>query len=231
MQYNHFVNPKITFQIKRTQNISAKSLITKLWKEVCLKNCDYELDLIGVPYFIHKDDLKKIVPWYRKYTLIIKDKEENLGVEWKQQYLDIQIGWSTEMFAYIFGAAHVGIKHEIIRGAQIRDVSERPQSREEELSISMIHTGRIWFSRKYEFGKQWWHVADKAWKFKQFGAQVWCKCNWTASEIIPWPIPDDIDFQSYHSLYLLHESRQYFREMLTCEMRRKGENGYRWAYP
>ena len=208
----------------------GNSLVTKLWKEVCLKNCDFELDLVGVPYFIHKDDLKLIVPWFRKYILIIKDKEENQGNEWKQQYKDIQLGWGTEMFAYIFGAAHVGIKHEIIRGAQIRDVSERPKNREEELSISMIHMGRIWFPYEYKFGQQWWHTEGKAWK--RFGAQVWCKCNWTASDIIPWPMPDNgMDFQSYHSLYLLHESRQYFGEMLSCEMRHKGEHGYGWSYP
>ena len=38
--------------------------------------------------------------------------------------------------------------------------------------------------------------------------QVWCKCNWTAANVVPWPLPDGLDFMSYHTLRILHDSQQ-----------------------
>lgn len=41
----------------------------KLWKELCEKNCDREMDLVGVPYIVHRDDLREIAPLWRYYVL------------------------------------------------------------------------------------------------------------------------------------------------------------------
>ena len=38
--------------------------------------------------------------------------------------------------------------------------------------------------------------------------QVWCKCNYTAANVVPWPLPDGLDFMSYHTLRILHDSQQ-----------------------
>ncbi|ETO36150.1 hypothetical protein RFI_00912, partial [Reticulomyxa filosa] len=208
----------------------GSSAVTSLWKEVCLQNCDWPLDLVGVPYLVHREDLKKIAPWFRKYIMIMKEREET-DPSFAKKYevlFHIQMGWGTEMFGYIFAAAHVGIKHEVVWGIQIRDVSPRPQTPKDEKAFAMIHMGRAWFPRDYEPGKQWWHTEGRA--FRNFGAQVWCKCNWTASDIIPWPIPEGTDFQSRHTLYLLHESRMYFGEIpKKTKFRQTGPNGYHSA--
>jgi len=198
--------------------------VTQLWHEVCLKNCDWPLDLVGVPYLVHQEDLRRIAPWFRKYIMIMKEKEE-ANPEFAKKYAHIQMGWGTEMFGYIFAAAHVGVKHEVVWGVQVRDVSPRPRSIEQEKALAMIHMGRAWFPKSYEPGKQWWHTEGKS--FSHFGAQVWCKCNWTASDIIPWPMPENTDFQSRHTLYLLHESRMYFGEIpKKPQFRQIGPNGY-----
>ncbi len=101
-------------------------LVTKLWKEVCQKNCDWNLDLVGVPYIVHKDDLAQIAPYFKMYIEIMKQREED-DPAFLNRYKSIQMGWGTEMFGYIFGAAHAGIKHEVVWGIQRRDVSSRPK--------------------------------------------------------------------------------------------------------
>jgi len=206
----------------------GNSLVTRLWREVCKQNCDWNLDLVGVPYILHRDDLEVIAPLWKEYILLMKEREE-ADHDFLNRYASIQMGWGTEMFGYIFAAAHAGIKHEVVHGIQIRDVSGRPRNQEEERSYDMIHMGRAWFPPSYEKGKQWWHTEGK--EFSNFGAQVWCKCNYTASDIIPWPIPDGTDFQSRHTLYLLHESRQYFGEIPKTKFRQQGEHGYHSPYP
>ena len=49
---------------------------TKLWKELCLKNCDAPVDMVGVPYVVHRDDLEVIAPLWRDYSLRIKQMME-----------------------------------------------------------------------------------------------------------------------------------------------------------
>ena len=203
--------------------------VTDLWKEVCLQNCDFELDLVGVPYIVHINDLTKIAPWFLRYIEIMKDKE-NKDPKFLNRYKHIQMGWGTEMFAYIFGAAHVGIKHKVVWGIQLRDVSPRPKNKEAELGISMIHMGRIWFPCNKENGYEKWYHTEGRKDFGHFGCQVWCKCNYTASDIIPWPIAKGTDFQSYHTLYLLYHGRQYFGELPPSKFR-KPKQRYHEVYP
>ena len=111
------------------------------------------------------------------------------------------------MFGYIFAAAHVGVKHELVRGMQIRDVDPRV-SESEMAKIPMIHVGRAWFPKDYLPGWQWHNPEGK--DFKHFGNQVWCKCNYTAADIIPWPLPLGIDAQSKYTLTMIHDSYERF---------------------
>ena len=203
-------------------------LVTELWKEVCLKNCDWELDMVGVPYIVHKNDLAKIAPYFKLYINIMKEREE-IDSGFLNKYKGIQMGWGTEMFGYIFGAAHAGIKHEVVHGIQRRDVSSRPQTKKEELSIDMIHMGRAWWPKDYPLSSYYMHTEGKAWS--RFGTQVWCKCNYTASDIIPWPMPENgVDFQSYHTLYLLHYGREYFGPLPSSKYRKPSKR-YHEPYP
>ena len=56
--------------------------------------------------------------------------------------------------------------------------------------------------------RKWAHTEGKS--FRMYGTQVWCKCNYTASKIMPWPIPPGTDFQSTHTLALMHNSIEAF---------------------
>ncbi len=118
-----------------------------------------------------------------------------------------------------------------VHGIQVRDVSGRPASVEKEKSIDMIHMGRAWMPWDYEPSKKWEHTEGRAWS--RFGRQVWCKCNWTASGVLPWPYPEGrTDFQSRHTLYLLWHSRQFFGEMdPKSPFRLVGQHGYHVAHP
>jgi hypothetical protein len=182
--------------------------VDEVWSIVCEKNCERKkTDHVAVPVFIHRDDLKEIAPLWTHYTLKVR-KLMKTDPNFAKKYSHNQItGWSVEMVGYVYAAAHVGIKHDIKRHIQIRDVDSRP-SLELQKEITMIHMGRAWFPPEYEPGKKWWHTEGK--EFSAFGAQVWCKCNQTAGEIVPWPLPDEIDFQSYHTLSLLHEALEAF---------------------
>lgn len=75
-----------------------------------------------------------------------------------------------------------------------------------------------------------------------FGDQVWCKCNFTASTIMPWPLPEPqkpfggLDFQSYHTLRIMHESIETFGPIPENEeWRHKNladlKHAYHWSHP
>lgn len=47
-----------------------------LWKELCEHNCALELDLVGVPYVVYRDDLEAIAPLWKYYSILIKETLE-----------------------------------------------------------------------------------------------------------------------------------------------------------
>ncbi|GBG25071.1 Peptidyl serine alpha-galactosyltransferase [Hondaea fermentalgiana] len=178
----------------------------RLWKEVCLQNCDVDVDLVGVPYIVHRDDLAAIAPLWRSYTIMLKDRVAK-DSDFKQKYGHLDLAWASEMFGYNFAAAHVGVRHEVVRRIQVRDVDS--EHRADKLQgVSMIHVGRAWFPKTYAPAQKWAHTEGKS--FSHFGQQVWCKCNNTASTVIPWPLPPDADFQSTKTLEILHNSMERF---------------------
>ena len=184
--------------------------------------------MVGVPYIVHKEDLAAIAPYFKLYIDVMKEREER-DASFLGKYKGIQMGWGTEMFGYIFGAAHAGIKHEVVRGIQRRDVSARPATFAEELGIDMIHMGRAWWPKEYPLSARFMHTEGKAWS--RFGTQVWCKCNFTASDVIPWPMPHTgVDFQSYHTLYLLHHARAFFGALPSSKFRKPSKR-YHEPYP
>merc|ERR1712130_372658 len=194
----------------------SRHTVTKLWKEFCERNCNWHLDLAAVPYLVHRKDLAIIAPLWKFYSIKIKSRELSDSTL-LERYNDIQLDWCAEMYGYVFAAAHAGIRHDIKDFLQIRDVDSRP-SKEMIPHILMIHMGRAWFPPSYEPGLKWLHTEGK--EFSYFGNQVWCKCNDTANDIIPWPIPSGTDFQSNATLTLLHDSRKMFGPLPINKYRR-----------
>mmetsp|Transcript_21582 Transcript_21582/g.40307 ORF Transcript_21582/g.40307 Transcript_21582/m.40307 type:complete len:540 (-) Transcript_21582:361-1980(-) len=178
----------------------------RMWKEVCRNNCDVSLDLVGVPYIVHREDLAKIAPLWRSYTIMLKDRMDS-DKDFSEKYKSLDLSWAAEMFGYNMASAHVGVVHKVVPRIQIRDVdSERRKSKLQD--ISMIHVGRAWFPKSDPSAYRWAHTEGKS--FARNGQQVWCKCNYTGSVIQPWPVPEDADFQSTKTLEILHYSNERF---------------------
>jgi len=219
----------------------------RLWKELCEANCEREMDLVGVPYIVHRDDLARIAGLWKYYTLKVKERMEHNGqaahdqaaVEFENKYRSLDVNWASEMFGYNMAAAHLGVEHEIVSELQVRDVDgERTLERcRDKLSI---HMGRAWFPRNHPAAKKWIHTEGKS--FSMYGDQVWCKCNFTASTIMPWPLPapdkplGGLDFQSYHTLRIMHDSIEEFGPVpANEEWRHKRlddlKHAYHWNHP
>jgi hypothetical protein len=203
--------------------------VDEIWRIVCEENCDRaKTDHVAVPIFIHRNDLKKIAPLWTHYTLKVRNLMST-DEGFRKKYGHTQVtGWSVEMVGYVYAAAHVGVYHVIEHHLQIRDVEPRVSADRAD-RIPMIHMGRAWFPNNYEPGKQWWHTEGK--DFASFGAQVWCKCNFTAGDILPWPIPQGLDFVSHHTLTLLHEARESFGKLPASKYRMPGAHSWHVPYP
>lgn len=206
-----------------------------LWKELCERNCDLNMDLVGVPYIVHRDDLAKIAPLWKYYVLKIKYRLESSShgsAEFAQKYRSLDVNWASEMFGYNMAAAHLAIKHEIVHDLQVRDVDGERTFEQCKNRVS-LHMGRAWFPKGHPAAKPWLHTEGKS--FSMYGDQVWCKCNFTASTVKPWPLPDGLDFVSYHTLRLLHESEEVFGPVPENEEWRHKKHdlkhSYGWAHP
>eukprot|EP00656_Telonema_subtile_P001604 TRINITY_DN10701_c0_g1_i3.p1 TRINITY_DN10701_c0_g1~~TRINITY_DN10701_c0_g1_i3.p1 ORF type:complete len:157 (-),score=19.98 TRINITY_DN10701_c0_g1_i3:109-579(-) len=147
---------------------------------------------------------------------------------------NLQLGWCEEMYGYIFAAAALRVKHRITPGLQIRDVEAKlTWSQWEQSSYLMIHMGRAWFPRKYanEVTPQWVHTEGKRLRAPQT-EQVWCKCNYTAGTVVPWPLPEGIDMVSNITLTLLHDSLEKYGSPPSNKYRRvaDGDPGYKHRF-
>jgi len=202
---------------------AGSKLVMELYKDMCTV-CNDFVDYVAVPVFIHKDDLKPIATLWKKFVIAIKDRVDN-EPGFKQRYSGIQIDWGGEMHAYIFAASELGIRHETRRGLQIRDVDAPPDANRA-ASTYMLHMGRAWFPKDYLPGKKFWHTEGRAWSYR--GQQVWCKCNVTAADVMPWPLPDHgLDWQSNITLTYLHDSAELF-ELVDSKFR---PSNYHLSYP
>ena len=157
--------------------VSATRQVKELWRMFCHKRCveaENELDLVGVPYFVARDDLEKIAPLWRDYTIEMKDRVDN-DEAFKSKYAGVQIAWSTEMYAYVFAAAELGIRHTVISSLQRRDVDGGISSAAAaKQKIPMIHMGRAWFPKNAKTqAAPFQHTEGRNFNYR--GWQVWCK--------------------------------------------------------
>ena len=112
------------------------------------------------------------------------------------------------MVAYNAACATLKIKTEVVKDLQVRDI-ETSEDWYWWPELPMIHMGRAWFPKSAEqLAGPWVHENDGG--FGSKGIQVWCKCNSTAARVQPWPLPKGLDFVSFHTLRLLHESKEFF---------------------
>lgn len=205
----------------------GNSLVQEIWEEFCEANCDWKVDAVGVPIVIHKDDLEAIAPLWRHYTILMSYASQS-NHTFSEHYKNIQIGWGAEMLGYVAAAAHLGIRHEIERGMQMRDVDGR---REKEYTdkIPMVHMGRAWVPPTSPLAGLYGHTEGK--DFSRFGQQIWCKCNYTAADIIPWPLPDEgVDFVSRETITLMHEAMEKFGPIPKSKYRKQGKHGYHQGF-
>merc|ERR1711865_888611 len=112
---------------------AGSRLVEKLWKQLCEgESCNAQLDHVAVPYFVHRDDLRRIAPLWKDYILKISalgDTED----ESKKSAADV--------------------RHDIPMKLQVRDIEHAPSDMR---NIGMIHMGRAFFPPSYEAGKNWW---------------------------------------------------------------------------
>ena len=86
---------------QRYDYLHNNDAINKLAKRFNMKAED--LQPIGMPYIIHRDDLKRLAPLWLEYTEKIRNDPE--AKEWS--------GWIAEMHSYTLAAAALGLKHTI----------------------------------------------------------------------------------------------------------------------
>ena len=200
--------------------------VQKLWQEVCRAGCNNTVAHVGVPYVLKASDLKEVAPLWRQYTMMLNEFRQNEKERFDKEYSSLYISWTSEMYGYNFACAHLGIDTDVVHDLQIRDVDGRG-SEEQMKKKAMIHMGRAWFPKQHAaLAEKWRHTEGK--DFSNFGIQVWCKCNRTGHEIMPWPIPDGLDFPSYHTLRLLHEANEWYGpvpENITFRPKNQGSIG------
>lgn len=214
---------------------AGSTLPQTLWRELCEENCNVDMDLVGVPYVVHRQDLARIAKLWKYYVLKIKYRLEHSTAgsqDFARKYAGLDVNWASEMYAYNMAAAHLGIKHQVVYDLQVRDVDGQ-RTFAQNANKASVHMGRAWFKRNSLEAKPYLHTEGKGFSF--YGDQVWCKCNFTASTIKPWPLPEGLDFQSYHTLRLLHESEEEFGPVPDNEEWRHKKpdlkTGYSWKHP
>ena len=206
--------------------------VKEMWKEVCEEGCDNEIDRVGVPYVVKAADLKEIAPLWRYYTFKVKELVET-DEAFKDRYEShLNVMWAAEMFGYNYACAHLNIKTKVMHDMQGRDVDpaiplDSPDP------PAMIHMGRAWFPKEHiDAAEPFRHTEGKDFlNGNNRAVQVFCKCNQTASTILPWPIPEKgLDWQSYHTLRIMHDGIEHFGGVPENELfRHKPPDGYYWT--
>ena len=144
----------------------------------------------------------------------------------KAKYGHMGFDWAAEMIGYNAACAHLQIKTKTVFNLQVRDIESNNAPGKWE-NRPTIHVGRAWFPLKDAEMAAPWRDADDGGTNQGHRIQVWCKCNTTAAEIQPWPIPStDMDFVSKHTLTLLHESREHFGPIPVNQAFRRTNNYY-----
>jgi len=156
------------------------------------------LDMVAVPYLVHRKDMERLAPLWRDYTVKIKHSK------WADEPWPLDVRYTAEMYAFNFAAAQLGIWFDTNENLQVRDVDFGGTTPYQK-NWYTIHTGRAWFPNDYHEGRKW-QTTNFMKEFTSRGYEVWCKCNATGREVIPWPLPGNMDPVSRQTLTVLHEA-------------------------
>jgi hypothetical protein len=95
--------------------------------------------------------------------------------------------------------------------------------------IPMIHMGRAFFpSKAIAAAEPFRHSEGSSFRYR--GIQVWCKCNYTMADVLPWPLPPGTDWVSTVTLTMLHDAEAKFGPLPQSEFRKVGKSGYETPY-
>jgi len=146
-------------------------------RRYCAK-CTF-VDAIAVPVIIHQHDLRKIGPLWLKKTAQIRADRNSWPPSWNNKSLSkVGLGWTAEMFGYVFAAAELGIRHEVMDLQNVPTVHKL-------ITTSIIH----------------YHV-----EVPLKNGTRWYKHDSDAGTKIPWPVPKETDEVSTTILRKLHEA-------------------------
>jgi hypothetical protein len=186
--------------------------VTDMYKMFCtdtgdgVGHCDNVPEMSAVPYLLHREDFGVVAPLWKMYSLKIKEGIE-ADKSIARRFSSVQVEWCAEMFGFNMACAHAGIEVSLENSLQIRDIETRPVAAVPK-GMPMIHMGRAWFPKGSEEAKPFLHTEGAS--FSYFGDQVWCKCNTTGNDVLPWPVPEGLDFVSDITLRYLHDSRALY---------------------
>merc|ERR1712032_1447505 len=183
-----------------------KEVMAELGEEPVAKE-GADLNLVAVPYLMMTIDLKRVAPKWLAYTYQLKAKD-------RSRWQSLDVNWAAEMYAFVFALAQERVHMDAHSTLQVRDV-ENAYGRES--LFYSVHTGRAWFPHSYEEGRRW-EAREFMKDLRHRGYEVWCKCNqtrvggkpWPAYEEIPWPLPDDVNFQTRITLTVAHDAFERF---------------------
>jgi len=220
------LNPIAQLELKRLFNGAENAEVIETRSLLDGRACDVDPDHVAVPYFVHNSDMQKIAPLWKLIIAELLHVQPQTGKVLNR----LQLNWCAEMYGYIFAAAALKIKHTITRGLQIRDVDKKISWEEWQRDpVLMIHMGRAWLPKEY--ASPWAHTEGA--NLRPPGKeQVWCKCNATAGDVVPWPLPPksagSVDFVSNITLTYIHDAYAKFGKPPKNKYRMGGyRNPYR----
>lgn len=144
------------------------------------KDCTF-LDPIAVPIIIHRHDIQKIAPKWLSKTIEIRQDMANWPPDWNNRTRSpVGLGWTAEMFGYVFAASELGIRHEIWDLQNVPPVHKK-------LTTNIIHY-HVEVPIPDGKGTQWWKHSDDA------------------GYNIPWPLPEKTDEVTRTLISKLHEA-------------------------
>ncbi|QDZ17981.1 peptidyl serine alpha-galactosyltransferase [Chloropicon primus] len=110
-------------------------------------------DKVGGFMVMHKEDMKRLAPWWLHYTEEVRNNPKNWANTGDVFNKNGELGppWISEMYGYIFGCAHVNLKHIISNDFMLYPGYTPPP----EPFPFVIHYGITFFVDDYAFDKHW----------------------------------------------------------------------------
>lgn len=112
-------------------------------------------DKVGGFMVMHKEDMRSLAPWWLHYTEEVRTNPKNWANTGDVFNDNGKRGppWISEMYGYIFGCAHVGLRHIISNDFMLYPGYQPPP----EPFPLVIHYGITFYVDDYAFDKHWFN--------------------------------------------------------------------------